>query len=274
MVQILYNYSQFLSNYAESTKETYLINVNLFLNYCKQNKINYKRIKKSQIYNYLAYMNNLARNTKKCRIDSIKNFYMFVNRDLSKYLFEGIKVYGSNRKTPNFLSSAQIEGLLNYYKDKRNRLIIFLFLNTGIRISELANIRIENIHLSEKYIEIKVKGGFYRSVYINELLRKLIKEYVADKKSGLLFNLKRRQIHNIVTEPMKALGLKGSAHTLRHTFATQIYMKTKDILLVKELLGHRSIASTQIYTHLDNEIIKKTLEDNPLNLSNAHSTRD
>ena len=267
MVQILYNYAQFLSNYSETTKETYLINANLFLKYCKEQKINYKRIKKIDIYRYIDYMKDLAKSTIKCRLNSVKNFYSFLNRDLSLLLFKNIKIYGINKKTPRFLSSFQIERLLSYYKDKRNSLIIFLFLNTGIRISELANIRIENIHIQEKYIEIKVKGGYYRNVYINEIIKEKIIVYVGDKKSGLLFNLKRRQIHNIVTGAIKDLGYLGSAHTLRHTFATQIYKKTKDILLVKELLGHTSIASTQIYTHLDNESVMKTLENNPLNLS-------
>lgn len=267
MVQILYSYSQFLSNYAKSTKETYIINVGLFLRYCKENNINYKRVKKIHIYKYIAYMSDLAKATQKCRLNSVKNFYAFLNRDLSVLLFKDIKIYGTDKKVPRFLSSFQIGRLLSYYKDKRNSLIIFLFLNTGIRISELANIRIENIHIPEKYIEIKVKGGFYRNVYINEKTKLMIQEYQGNKKSGLLFNLKRRQIHNIVVKPMKELGYIGSAHTLRHTFATQIYRKTKDILLVKELLGHTSIASTQIYTHLDNEMMREVLENNPLNLS-------
>ena len=129
MVQILYSYKQFLSNYAESTKETYLINVNLFLRYCKENKINYKKIKKIHVYNYIAYMNDLAKSTQKCRLNSIKNFYSFLNRDLSVFLFKDIKIYGINKKTPRFLMSCQIDILINYYQDKRNYLIIFLFLN-------------------------------------------------------------------------------------------------------------------------------------------------
>lgn len=277
MVRTLYNYEQFLSTkYLESTKETYLINLKLFFKYLKENKgkVNLniiKHISKKDIFDYLYSINNLSKATRKSRLNSIKNFYSFLNRKLSIFLFEDIKIYGYDKKVPKFLTSYQIEQLLSYYKDQRNSLIIFLFLNTGIRISELTNIRIENINFEEKYIEIKVKGGYFRNIYINEFLKERMILYIGNKKSGLLFNLKRRQIHNIVVIPMKELGYSGSAHTLRHTFATQIYRKTKDILLVKELLGHSNISSTQIYTHLDNEVIKNILENNPLNLSKCYT---
>ena len=271
MVETLYNYEQYLSiKYLESTKETYLINVKLYLKFLKEykGKINLhiiKHINTKDIYKYINSMKNLKKSTQKSRLYSIKNFYSFLNHDLSLFLFQDIKIYGNDKKLPRYLTSYQIERLLSYYKDKRNSLIIFLFLNTGIRISELANIEVENIHLQEKYMEIKVKGGYYRNVYINKILREKLQDYIGERK-GNLFNLKRRQIHNIVEKPMHDLGFSGSAHTLRHTFATQVYKKTKDILLVKELLGHVSIASTQIYTHLDNESIENTLENNPLNL--------
>ena len=263
MVEILYNYEQYLSTkYLESTKETYLCNTNLFFKYLKKQKINPEEVTKADVYNYIAYMDNLKRSTIRTRLSAVKNYCKY--QKLSDFLFEDIKLFDFNKKLPRILFSCQIGVLINYYKDTRNHLIIFLFLNTGIRISELANIQIENINFKEKYIYLKVKGGYFRKVFINETTSKKIKEYIKDRKKGSLFNLQRRQIHNIVTRPLKENNIKGSAHTLRHTFATEMYKQTHDILIVKELLGHKSIESTEIYTHLDNEVIKKAFLSNPL----------
>lgn len=264
MVHILYNYRQFLSNYAESTQKEYLINVNLFLRYLKEQKIKPEETTRIDIYNYVAYMDHLSKNTIKLRLVAVKNYYKFLNRDLSKFLFQDIKLFEFRIKMPRILFSQQIDLLKNYYQDKRNYLIIFLFLNTGIRISKLANIQIENINLKEKTIYLKVKGGFYRNIFINTKTMYLLKEYIGSRTEGNLFNLKRRQIHNIVTKPMKESDIKGSAHTLRHTFATEMYKKTRDIILVKELLGHKSIRTTELYTHLDNTIVRQAVQSNPL----------
>lgn len=262
MVRTLYNYEQFLSRYSKSTKETYLENVNLFLKYLKKQKI--EEVTKADIYNYIAYMDNLKRSTIRLRLTAIKNYFGFHKYNLSDFMFEDIKLFDFDKKMPRYLFSYQIDTILSYYSNERNRLIIFLFLSTGIRISELANIQIENINFKEKYIYLKVKGGYWRYVYLNENQVKKLKHYIGRRKKGSLFNLKRRQIHNIVTKPMKENNIKGSAHTLRHTFATQIYKETKDIILVKELLGHHSLNSTEIYTHLDNDFVRQAVESNPL----------
>ena len=264
MVYILYNYAQFLSNYADSTKETYLINVNLYLKYLKKYKRNPEEVTKVDIYNYIAHMDHLKRSTIRTSLLAVKNYYSFLNQNLSNYLFEDIKLFNLNKKLPKYLFSWQVDMLKKYYSDKRNYLIIFLFLSTGIRISELANIQIENINLKEKYIYLKVKGGYWRNVYLNNHAVKLLKEYIGNRKQGSLFGIKRRAIDYIIRKPLKEYRIKGSAHTLRHTFATHIYKQTHDILLVKELLGHKSLNSTEIYTHLDNDLVRQAVESNPL----------
>ena len=265
---LFYNYKVFLSRFSTSTQENYLNNVNLYLRFLKEYKGSCDRktilnVTKADIYNYIAYMDHLSKGTKRIRLLAIKNYYSFLNRNLSDYLFQDIKLFDFTQKLPKTLSKTQTRLLLNYYKDKRNSLVIFLFLNTGIRISELTNILIENINLQEKYIKLKVKGGYFRNVYINETTKQRLSDYIRDK-NGRLFNLTRRQIHNIVTIPMKELGIKGSAHTLRHTFATEMYKETRDIRVVQELLGHKSINSTEIYTHVHNEILKEAVNSNPL----------
>ena len=93
----------------------------------------------------------------------------------------------------------------------------------------------------------------------------MIQEYLNEyKPTEYLFGIKRREIQYIVTQAMKKLGIKGSTHTLRHTIATKMYEQTNDILLVKEFLGHKSIESTQLYTHISNKMVKEAVERNPL----------
>lgn len=265
-MQILYSYYNYLSNYSNATKEEYYECVKLYLRYLKETKgrddiIQICNVKQYDIYNYVAYMDALSKNTKNIRLNAIKNFYSFLDKNLSEVLFEDIKLYGSRIKTPYFLSSCELRTLCDYYKGKRNRLIIYLFVSTGIRLSELANIKVADINLKDKTIKIKCKGRQERIILINEKCKRMLKDYMSGE---MLFNIKKRQIQNIVTDAIKGLGLKGSVHTLRHSSASMMYQYTKDILLTKEFLGHKSIISTQIYTHIHNDEVKRAVESNPL----------
>lgn len=264
---ILNDYKEQMTKYSETTKENYLVSIRVFLKYLKEYKgrndiITVCNISKEDIFNYIAWLDGKSKGTIKNRLYGLKNFYEFLNYDLSKELFEDIKLYGSKIKLPRILSWKEIDLLLNYYPDKRNRLIIYLFLQTGLRLSELANIKVEDIDLKNQTIKVNCKGGRERIVYISNKTKKLLEEY--NKKEGYLFEIKKREIQYIVTNAMKKLDIKGSTHTLRHTIATKMYEQTNDILLVKEFLGHRSIESTQIYTHISNKLVKEAVEKNPL----------
>ena len=263
-MELLYSYRNYLSTYSKTTQKVYYECVLFYCRYLKEvygkvNPIIICNVTQSDIYNYLAYMDNVSKNTRKIRIYAIKNFYSYLK--IRQDLFEDIKLYGSNKKTPYFLSSLQCKRLIDYYKDKRNKLIIYLFLTTGIRLSELSEIRIEDIENSR--IKIMCKGRVERWIYLNKNCSEMIQKYVGNRK-GKLFDISKVTIQYIVKKAMRDLGLNGSVHTLRHTFATMMYQETHDIRLVQELLGHKSIVSTQIYTHFDDEI-RKAVERNPLN---------
>ena len=268
-MDLLYKYENFLSNYSVSTKENYIESAKIYLRYLKEYKgkcdiITICNVEKADIYNYIAYLQGKSKGTIKNRIYGIKNFYGFLNRDLRRKLFEDIKVFDTQIKIPKILSWREIDLLTNYYKDKRNHLIVFMFLQTGMRLSELANIKLEDI--SGNYIRVIGKGNYERNVYISDKTKEYLQAYTNEyKPKETLFGIKKREIQYIVVQAMKKLGIKGSTHTLRHTIATKMYEQTQDILLVKEFLGHRSIASTQIYTHISNNLVKEAVNRNPLN---------
>lgn len=264
-MNILYHYKYYLSKYSKTTQKTYYENVLLYLEFLKKYKGNAEVITiynviPADIYNYIAYMDHLSKNTKKNRLYSIKSFYKCLDLNLSKILFEDIKLFKAETKMPYFLSLQQCKLLMNYYTDKRNKLIINILLTTGIRLSELLDIRLENI--KGDIMQITCKGNKTRNIILNKNTLNMIREY---KKEGKLFDLSKSTIEYIVKKALKDLGYKGSVHTLRHSAATILYEQTKDILLVKEFLGHESIVSTQIYTHISNDLVKKAVESNPLN---------
>lgn len=266
-MELLYQYKDYLSKYSKTTKETYYTNVLRYINFIKEYKGNAEaitlcNITPADIYNYIAYIDNLSKNTKKNRIYSIKSFYDFLNRNLSHLLFEDIKLYSTNIKLPYYLTLTQCEHLMNYYTDKRNKLIVNIFLTTGIRLNELLQIKLENIR--GDILTIKCKGDRVRNIILTKKTLALIHEYT-NKKEGYLFNISKSTIQYIIKKALKDLGYKGSTHTLRHSAATILYEQTKDILLVKEFLGHESINSTQIYTHISNEQVKRAVDNNPLN---------
>lgn len=268
---ILYEYSNYLSTkYSNSTKETYLENVNLFLKFLKEysgkenSNIQILNISKSDLFNYIAYIDNLSKGTKKVKLYSIKNFYTFLNRDISDFLFKDIKLFNTGVKMPKYLFTGQITPYMQFYTNERDKMLVYLFLNTGIRLSEMANLKIEDFNFIENYFIVLGKGKKYRKVFFSQKCKEKLLKFIQGKQ-GSLFNLNKRQIQYIIKKGMTACNINGSVHSLRHTFATTMYKQTKDILLVKELLGHTSVVSTQIYTHIDNEEIRKAVDNNPLN---------
>ena len=227
-MELLDQYYSRLSNYSNSTKKVYIDNVKLYIEYIGNHPLRIYNTTKADIYNYVAYMDNLSKNTKKIRLNAVKNFYSNVDKKLAVFLFDDIKLYNTGKKVPYCLSLQQCNRLVNYYSDKRNKLIIYLFLTTGIRLSELANLRIENIDLIDHTLSCICKGNKTRVIYLNNSAIKKIQDYT-NKKEGLLFELSRSAIQYIVKKALKDLGYKGSTHTLRHSAASLMYQNTKDI---------------------------------------------
>lgn len=145
-----------------------------------------------------------------------------------------------------------------------------------MRVGELSALNISNINLKEKTINVIAKGNKERIIFINDYCKNKIKNYLmlrGDKYKPLLITNKGNRltvnrIEHICKKAYKFMGLKKynyTTHTLRHTAATIMYKTSNDILLTKEFLGHSSIVSTQIYTHINNQELKRAIERHPLN---------
>ena len=198
------------------------------------------------------------------------------------------------RRLPKYLSLEQSKQLLettstpkdnshgNHDNTVRNYAIITLFLNCGMRLSELVGINLKDISFEDNKLNVIGKGNKERTIYLNEACQKAIRAYLQvrphdsvsfDSRDALFLSEQKKRISNrtvqyIVKEELKLAGIdpdKFSVHKLRHTAATLMYKYGNvDIRALQELLGHESIATTQIYTHVDNEQIRHAVEKNPL----------
>ena len=219
------------------------------------------------------------------RLASIKSLYkyMLINNLVEVNIARFVKTPKTDRELPHYLSLKEAKDFLQLptgsdEKALRDRLILELFYATGIRISELIKIQINDIRLEEGIIHILGKGSKERIVMIGSEAGEVLRNYLAfmsekenPENMQYLFPALRlgkrnkkgtiapRTVFNIVKKYLKLVSNdeKLSPHSLRHTFATHMLDNGADLMAIKDMLGHSSLSSTQIYTHLQPEKLKK-----------------
>ena len=253
-----------------------------------------EKITLNDIHSYLFYLANNFNSkpaTRARKASAIRVFFNYLCnkqgliKDNPALNLETPKI---GKRMPKYLSLEDSKKLLNVAinEDDRNKerdfAIITLFLNCGMRLSELVGINIKDIEFSECKLNVIGKGNKERTIYLNKACMDAIKGYLSVRpqnniksgsESALFLSERRERISNrtvqyIVKQELLKAGLdtnKYSVHKLRHTAATLMYKYGNvDIRALQELLGHESISTTEIYTHVDNEQIRNAVEDNPL----------
>ena len=242
-------------------------------------------IKENGVRDYLEYLyaRGLNRNSIARKISSIRGFYQYLQSEgiIKNNYFREISSPKRNESLPKYVKTSDIEKMfLCFDKEtalgQRNALILEMLYATGVRIGELVNIKINDINMYDRTIKILGKGRKERIVvygsycedaielYINDGRRELAKgrinEYLFLNKNG--GRLSDRYIRKIIDDIVRKceIDYHVSPHTLRHTFATDMLNCGADLMTVKELLGHSSINTTGIYTHVSNEQLKKVYE--------------
>ena len=200
-----------------------------------------------------------------------------LGKRLPKYL-----TLDESRKLLEVSASSQVTSHGNHDNSVRDLAIITLFLNCGMRLSELTGINMSDIDFENNKMTVIGKGDKERTIYLNKACVKAIHNYLAirphdgvkfDSRNALFLSEQRKRISNrtvqyIVKQELQAAGIdsrKYSVHKLRHTAATLMYKYGQvDIRALQEVLGHESVATTQIYTHVDDEQVRNAIESNPL----------
>ncbi|MBR2704426.1 MAG: tyrosine recombinase XerC [Clostridia bacterium] len=253
------------------------------------------KITLDDIHSFLFYLTNNFNSkaaTRARKTSSIRVFFNYLcNKKglIDKNPAQDLETPKLDRRIPKYLTLDDSKKLLEAVKeneDDRNNIrdyaIITLFLNCGMRLSELVGINFKDISFEEQKLTVIGKGNKERTIYLNNACMSAIKKYIEirphdgvpfDSKDALFLSERKERISNrtvqyIVKKELERAGLdtnKYSVHKLRHTAATLMYQYGQvDIRALQELLGHESISTTEIYTHVDNSQVRNAVESNPL----------
>ncbi|MBE6887025.1 MAG: tyrosine recombinase XerC [Ruminococcaceae bacterium] len=247
------------------------------------------KISKTDILEFLYFVTNVRNNSAASRarkMSSLRGYYKYLTsktNQLDNNPTDDIEMPAMKKRLPKYLSLEQSIELLNNTQSafsERDYCIILLFLSCGMRLSELAGIDIKDIN--NDVLRIIGKGNKERFVYLNNACISAVNDYldvrntiVSPASEPALFISKRtkkrmstRRIEQVVEECLQRSGLSQmgfSTHKLRHTAATLLYRSgNADMLALKEILGHEHVSTTEIYTHISDEAIKKAAKSSPL----------
>ena len=281
------SYLQIERSLSDNSVQAYIRDVKKFANYAIHLKLNELKIQREDISDFLVELKddgNAARSQARI-ISGIKAFYKYlIIEDYIKYdpteLIESPKV---GFKLPDTLSLIEIDKLisaidLSNKQGERNRAILETLYSCGLRVSELTNLKLSNIYFNEGYLKVIGKGDKerlapiggralkYLTTYINEVrnhqtIKKGQEDFVFLNNRGA--GLTRVMIFLIIRKLAAEIGLKKkiSPHTFRHSFATHLIEGGADLRAVQEMLGHESITTTEIYTHLDKDYLRSNIID-------------
>jgi len=277
-----------------NTVNAYLHDVDMLFSFLKKEKSNLslKNVELNDLKDFISYINNfeIGAYSQARIISGIKAFfnYLEIEKEITKNPAELLESPRLGRKLPDILSVEEIENIIEQIdlsspEGERNRAMLELLYGSGLRVSELINIKISEINFNENILLITGKGNKQRLVPMGELSKKQILIYLEQirphikiKKGfeDILFlnrrgsSLSRQMVFIVIKNQVEKLGIRKtiSPHTFRHSFATHLVQGGADLRVVQQLLGHVSITTTEIYTHLNTDDLRKSiLEFHPRN---------
>lgn len=272
-------YRKYLINirkYPTNTVNSYLSDIKIFEEYLNSLRRDYLKVDKDVIREYLKSLGNLGYKSSSVNriLSSLYKYYDYLEllKVIDNNPFKSIKRPKKEKKLPNFINNNDYEVLIDKTLERRdtiglrNALLIELLYSSGIRISEAINIKLKDINRDDKSIRILGKGNKMRIVYFGDYAKEYLDSYLTLRSSNseyLFLNknnmpLTRRGAEYIVSSLVKSSLLKKkiTPHTFRHSYATEMLNNGADIRSVQELLGHASLSTTGIYTHVTNEVIR------------------
>ena len=268
-------YLEIEKKYSPLTIKNYEKDLELFHNFIKEeSNVDVKVVRKFLSF---LYEKKYSKKTISRMISALRGYFKYLHKNNS--INENPMLLISNpkkeTKLPNFLYYDQLTDFINYVQTsefkKRDYLIVELLYSTGIRVSELVNLKISDIDLSNNMIRVLGKGNKERIVIFGDVAKEAILDYLNnERKVGsdyLILNnnnqkITTRGIEYLFSKYNKTSKTKITPHTLRHTFATHMLNEGADLKSVQELLGHENLSTTQVYTHVSNERLRSVYLNN------------
>ena len=307
-------YKNFIAFCPTSTVETYYCNLKVFLKFIKlyfydKEKLDYidkttlknveiqditiddmAKVTRNDIESYIYFLSNVLQNdskTKNNKVSVLKKFFDYLanNNFISDNPTTNIDYARVKKRLPKYLNLKESKQMLSHSiksNDKykiRNYAIICLFLNCGMRLSELVNINISDIKLDERTIKITGKGNKQRILYLNNASKEVINKYMKVRQktgydnadSDALFlssrnkRISRRNVESIITNKLTTLFAEKEGlhtHSLRHSCASMLYNENNvDVFILKRILGHESLSATEVYTHVDSKKMRYIMDN-------------
>jgi len=270
---------------SDNTIDSYLRDIQKLANFSEEKDLTELQITKTEVKEFISEINKegISARSQSRIISGIKAFYKYlILEDYLKVnpteLIESPKI---GIKLPDTLSIEEIDSLisaidLSHPQGERNRAILEVLYSCGLRVSELTNLKLSNIRFKEGYVKVVGKGNKERfapigssaikflNIYLNEIrnhqdIKKGSEDIVFLNRRGN--KLTRVMIFTIIKQLAEKIGMKKkiSPHTFRHSFATHLIEGGADLRAIQEMLGHESITTTEIYTHLDREYLREAI---------------
>jgi integrase/recombinase XerD len=289
-IPLFQSYLRLEKSLSQKTVEAYLFDVRKFAYFLSQNdeKIDDEALKNTSLQDFQNYLHQLFKEKVKASsqaraVSSLKAFYRFLQYEkiIEQNPTELLEAPKIGRKLPDVLSVTEIEAIiasidLSSNEGHRNNAIIEVLYGCGLRVSELINLKLSQLFFRDNFIRIVGKGDKERLVPIGENAQKAVIHYTEGLRSKLkikkgmediLFlnrrgaKLTREMIFMMVKEAAQLAGVQKniSPHTFRHSFATHLIEGGADLRAVQDMLGHASIITTEIYTHLDTDYIRSAI---------------
>jgi len=283
-------YLENIKKYSNNTVINYENDLNMFEDYLKFKHKKFNNLEYRDVLDFINYLSEFHKSTSINRaLSSIRSFYNYlINKNIVKdNPFKLVRGMKKEKKLPEYFKYNEYEELIksidtNTVLGLRNKCIFEVLLCTGCRVNELVNIKLNDIDLNLREIKVLGKGSKERIVYIGSYALDSINDYLnvrnellKGKQNNYLFlnhlgkNITTRGIRDIIDKILlkSSMNLKMTPHTFRHSFATMMLNEGCDLKSVQELLGHVSLSTTSIYTHISNEELRRVyLKTNPRKL--------
>jgi tyrosine recombinase xerD subunit len=280
-IQLLSEYLDYLEvekGLSVNTLEAYRRDLASFIDFCAESGISsLDEIKRTQINSFILNLreNNFNPRSVVRKIASIRGFFKWLSAN--EYIISNpaqtIEQPKLPKRLPKVMTVDEISAILNSGLTKLEQLVVELLYGCGLRVSELVNLKMNNIDVNSKYIQCYGKGSKERIVPFGKKAQNALKHYLKDRDMIILKNklsdtkvlllkengkfLTRQDVYNFIRHQGEKIHKHISPHTLRHSFATHLLENGADLRVVQELLGHSDVSTTQLYTHITKKRLKE-----------------